>query len=145
MNVDVEESLLVGAAAEKVYAILAQPKHHKRILPECFVRYEWQSDQIVEFTVEIGSIKRDFRVRVDQIEPNKVLHETDLATGIVTEFRLLAHDRGTVATIATHYNSAATFSGWMEALFAPRFLKKLYNDELINLGRYVLVADVSVV
>lgn len=141
-SINVEESLLVGAPPDKVYAVLADPAHHKHILPEAFVSYAPESDSIVAFTVKAGLIKRDYRVKTEQTEPNKLFRETDLATNITTEFRLAPHEQGTVVTIATSFETEPTLNGFIESILGPRFLHKLYHEELVKLGRYVLIANV---
>lgn len=140
-KVQVERTLLVGAPPEKVFKVLADPAHHKHILPEAITRYKPESDSIVSFSVKAGFVTRDFRVETEETEPNKLFREMDLATGIITEFRLEPHEQGTLVTIAVDYEAARSFSGLMETWFAPTFLKKLYDEELIKLGRYVLIAD----
>ncbi|HEY9789143.1 MAG TPA: SRPBCC family protein [Candidatus Obscuribacterales bacterium] len=141
--VRVEETKLVGADPGKVYAILAQPEHHKNILPDAFVSYEPQPDGTIAFTLKVGGMRRNFHVRVEQTEPNKLMRETDLATGIVTDFRLEPHAEGTLVTIATNYATPRTFAGMLESALAPAFLQQLYEQELTKLCRYALVANVS--
>lgn len=140
-RVKVEESLLIGAPPDKVYAILADPEHHKHILPEAFISYGPESESVVAFTVKAGPIKRDYRVRTEQTEPNKLFRETDLATDITTEFRLEPHEQGTVVTIATSFETEPTLNGFIESIFGPKFLHKLYHEELVKLGRYALIAN----
>lgn len=138
-EVNVEESLLVGAPPDVVYRVLADPQHHARILPEAFTDYTPEGDSVVAFSLKIGSVKRDFKVQTEQTELNELFREIDLATDIVTEFRLEPHEQGTVVTIATKYKTARTITGLMESLFAPTFLRQLYKEELVKLGRYVLL------
>jgi len=126
-----------------VYAILADPAHHKHILPEAFVSYVPETDSIVAFTVKAGFIKRDYRVKTEQTEPNKLFRETDIATNICTEFRLQPHEQGTVVTIATNFETEPTFNGFIESILGPKFLHKLYQEELVKLGRYVLIAKLG--
>ncbi len=138
-QVDIEESLLVGAPPDVVYKILADPAHHKHILPEAFVSYESEGDGIVSFSIKLGAVKRDFRVRTEQTEPNKLFREIDLSTNIATEFSLEPHPDGSVVTIATHYTTESSLSGFMEAMFGPVFLRQIYKEELVKLGRYALL------
>ena len=138
-EVNVEESLLVGAPPDVVYRVLADPTHHARILPEAYTNYAPEDDAVISFSLKIGSIKRDFKVQTEQTEPNKLFREIDLQTNILTEFRLVPHEQGTVVTIATHYKTDRSISGFMESLFAPTFRRQLYKEELVKLGRYVLL------
>lgn len=133
-----KESLLIGASPDKVYRVLLDPAHHKRILPDAFVRYEAENDAIVSFAIKVGGITREFRVEVQEIEKDRLLREKDLSTGIETDFRLERHEQGTLVTISTSYEAPANITGIIEAFTAPKFLSKLYNEELIKLGRYIL-------
>ena len=136
-KVSAKESLLVGAEPEKVYRVLLDPTHHKRILPDAFVRYESESEGIVSFALKVGGITREFRVEVLEIEKDRLLREKDLATGIETDFRLEPHQQGTLVTISTSYEAPSNIAGTIEAFTAPKFLSKLYNEELIKLGNHI--------
>jgi carbon monoxide dehydrogenase subunit G len=63
-KVSARESWLVGAEPEKVYRVLLDPTHHKRILPDAFVRYESEGEGIVSFALKVAGITREFRVEV---------------------------------------------------------------------------------
>ncbi|MBX9696287.1 MAG: SRPBCC family protein [Cyanobacteria bacterium] len=138
-RVCVEETLLVGAPPDVVYRVLVEPEHRARILPDAYVGYVSEDDSTVSFSLQAGRVKREFRVRTEQTEPERLLREIDLATGIVTEFRLESHVDGTLVTKATTYDTTKSISGFLESLFAPQFLRRLYHEELIKLGRYVLL------
>jgi carbon monoxide dehydrogenase subunit G len=140
--VEVEESLLVGAQPEKVYRVLADPKHHKHILPEEFTSYGEEADGMVAFTLKVGGVERHMRVRTEQAEPNRLFREIEVDSNIATEFILEPHHDGTVVTISMKYETKRTIAGWIEKLTVPLLLRPLYKKELVKLGRYVLlVAD----
>ena len=144
MRVRAEQTKLVGAAPEVVYGILADPAHHAHILPEAYFRdYKPTAADTVTFVCIAGPFKRHFTLRTEQTEKNRVFREIDVETGIVTEFLLEPHPDGTLVTIRVDYEAAKSVSGVMEALFAPRFLRQLYEEELTKLARYALVANVS--
>ncbi len=138
-EVNVEESLLVGAPPDTVYGVLVDPKHHERILPEAFVDFKSEDGSEATFSLKMGGIKRDFKIRTEQTEQNRLFREMDVNTNIVTEFRLEPHEQGTLVTIATKYNTNRSVSGLIESLVAPIFLRQLYKEELVKLGRYVLL------
>ena len=134
----------VQAPAEKVYAILADYRqHHPHILPGAY---------FTSLTVEAGGVgagtifraemnvfgsKRAFRMRVAEPEPGRVLSETDLDTGLLTTFTVtpVDADRCTV-TIATQWQPPAGFSGWLEGLTMPGFMRRIYHAELRQLDEY---------
>ncbi|MBX9686659.1 MAG: SRPBCC family protein [Candidatus Obscuribacterales bacterium] len=138
MKVHVEESLLLGAQPSKVFAVLADPRQHKHIMPDALVGYELESDSVISFSLRLSNLTRKFRVRIEPVEENKLLRECDMESGVLTEYRFLAHPDGTVVTISTEYDTANSISGFIEALSAPSILKRLYHEKLIKLGRYVL-------
>jgi carbon monoxide dehydrogenase subunit G len=138
-EINVKESLLVGAPPDTVYRVLADPAHHARILPDAFVDYKPENDSVVSFSLKMGSVKRDFKMRTEQTEPNKLYREMDLNTNIITEFHLEPHTDGTVVTIVTNYQTDRSISGFIESFTAPIFLRQVYKEELVKLGRYVLL------
>ncbi|MGH2506166.1 MAG: SRPBCC family protein [Ktedonobacteraceae bacterium] len=141
-KVDVRESLLVGAPPEKVYKVLVDPAHHIHILPDAFSNYHGEADSTVAFSVTAFGITRNVKVRVEQTEPDKVLREIDIEQGACVEFHLQPHADGTIVTISTRYKTALTPGGLLEALCAPKFLQRVYKEELVLLERYVLVAEI---
>jgi len=141
-KVDVKESLLIGAPAEKIYKVLADPEHHIRILPDVFSHYRAEGDSTVAFTVKAFGTTHDVKVRVEHAEPNKLIREIDLEKGTCVEFLLEPHADGTIVTISTQYKKAPTLAGLLESLFAPAFLHRIYKEELVLLGRYVLLANI---
>lgn len=138
-EVNVKESLLVGAPPDTVYRVLADPAHHARILPDAFVDYKPEDDSVVSFSLKMGSVKRDFRMKTEETVPDMLYREMDLNTNIMTEFHLQPHAEGTVVTIATRYKTDPSISGFIESFTAPIFLRQLYKEELVKLGRYVLL------
>jgi carbon monoxide dehydrogenase subunit G len=141
-KVDVKESLLIGAPPDKVYKVLADPQHHIHILPAVFSNYQAEGGSVVAFSVKAGGTTRNVRVRVEHVEPNRLIREIDLENGTCVEFLLEPHADGTIVTISTHYKTASTPVGLLESLFAPGFLRRIYKEELVLLGRYVLVANI---
>ena len=140
-RVKVEHSKLVGARPEKVYAILAQMEHHKRILPDAFTGVTASADGTFFITVKIGYAKKTLHIRQEETEPNELFREIDLLTNILTEFRLEPHPDGTLVTIASEYE-AKGIVGFIESIFAPKLLRQLYEEELTKLCRYALIATV---
>ncbi len=140
-KIDVKETLLVGASPPKVYRVIADPVHHKHILPDAFVHYEANEDNVIEYAIKVGAAKRTFRARIECTIPDRVFSEIDLNTRILTEFLLEPHEQGTLVTISTVYESKSNLAGLIEALFVPTLLHRFFREELVKLGRYVLLLD----
>lgn len=140
MKISAEATRLVGAPADKVYAILINPDHHKKILPEAFSKFEVEPDGIWKCEVNAGFMRRTLRVVPEQVEENRHYREKDLTTNAITDFLLEAHPDGTLVTISTIYERPG-FLGFLESLIAPGFMRKLFDEELIKLCRYALIAE----
>ena len=141
LKIKVEHSKLVGATPEKVYAILANPQHHKRILPDAFTSVTETPEGTLFVTLKLGLSRRTLHIRHETSKPNKLFRERDLLTNIVTEFRLEPYEDATLVTIATEYQPRG-FNAILEALTAPPLLRQLYEEELTKLCRYALIAVV---
>jgi hypothetical protein len=140
-HVKVEETKLVAGNAAKVYKILAETKHHVKILPEAFVDYKEEADGTISYGIVYGGMRRDFTATIERVEEDKLLREIQLPTQAVTDFVLEEHPDGTLVTIRSEYDTPKTISGWLEAKFAPGFMHKLFDEELTKLARYVLTVQ----
>jgi hypothetical protein len=140
-KITVEESKLIGGEPSKVYRIIADPKHHAKILPAQYLDYKAESDDIVSFGLVFAGKRQDMRARIEQTEPNRVFKEYGLDAPIVTEFVLDEQPDGTLVTIRTVYECKRGIQGWIERLFVPGMLRRLFDEELTKLARYVLVVE----
>ena len=129
----------IPAAPEHVYRVLTDfTTLHPRILPANFsdLRVEeggTGAGTILSYHLKAGGRSRDYRVRIDEPEPGRVMTETDLTSSIVTTFTVTPVGTGCEVRIDTRWQGAAGFGGVMERLFAPRVLSRLYADELERL------------
>ena len=80
----------VGAPADVVYGLIADHRdHHPRFLPPAFSDFQVESGgtgagTITRFKVTAGGRTRDYRMKVDEPEPGRVLTESDTASSMVT-------------------------------------------------------------
>ena len=80
----------VGAPADVVYALIADMReHHPRFLPPAFSDFRVESGgvgagTITRFKVTAGGRTRDYRMKVDEPEPGRVLTESDTSSSMVT-------------------------------------------------------------
>lgn len=140
MRISAAATKLIGAQPEKVYAILASPEHHKRILPEDFSKFEVEADGTWKVQVKAAFLERSMQILPEAVEANRHFRETDLTRNSVTNFRLEPHPDGTLVTISSIYERNGLI-GFVESLIAPAYLRNLYEEELTKLCRYALVAD----
>ena len=137
----------IGAPADTVYKVVADyERHHPRILPSAF------SDLVVErggigagtvigFNVKTAGRNRHFRMQVAEPEPGRVLTESDTESSMVTTYTIAPDTAGSRVRIETTWQGARGFGGLMERLFAPRVMRKLYEDELDRLDRYARTVE----
>ena len=91
--ISVSAERVVGAPASTVYGYVADMvNHHPRYLPSAFSDFEIESGAvgagtITKFTVTAGGRTRQYRMRVDEPEPGRVLTESDTQSSLVTTDR----------------------------------------------------------
>lgn len=125
----------VNAPPSKVYKVLAEPKHHKHILPPQFLDYEEESENLVRFKLKVGGKMRHYRMRVELTDPDRLMTEIDVETSIPIQFILTPQDAGTVVTISMKYDSPG-INGMIESFAVPMLLQPLYRRELELLAEY---------
>jgi ribosome-associated toxin RatA of RatAB toxin-antitoxin module len=133
---------LVSAPADRVYQLLADhQEHHPKFLPSNFSNFEIEqggigAGTITTFTMTAGSRSRNYRMRVDEPEPGRVLTESDTTSSLKTTWTVTPDGDRCRVRIETRWDGAPGVGGFFERLFAPRALRGIYNDELRRLDRY---------
>jgi hypothetical protein len=133
---------LVGAPADRVYELIADHReHHLHFLPSNFSNVEIErggvgAGTITTFTITAGSRSRNYRMRVDEPEPGRVLTESDTTSSLVTTWTVTPEGEQSRVRIETRWEGAKGVGGLFERLFAPPSLRRIYNDELRRLDRY---------
>jgi Polyketide cyclase / dehydrase and lipid transport len=139
----VSASALIEAPPHVVYSILADYRvGHPSILPRwAFLSLEVEeggvgAGTVIRFRMRALGVTRESRARVTEPDPGRLLVETDVRTGLRTSFdvRPVTEGSGTLLTILTEWESHG-LRGWIEGLLAPRFLRKVYAEELELLAR----------
>lgn len=137
MSVIVESSAIIPALPQAVYDLLADYHvGHPSILPKpYFVALTVEEGGIGEGTVfradmKVMGQKSSFRSKVTEPERGKLLRETDLDTGTVTDFIVApAGDGQTKLTFHTDYK----VKNFIERLMIPPILRRMYKQELANI------------
>jgi Polyketide cyclase / dehydrase and lipid transport len=139
----VEAEGAVGAPADVAYRCLADYRHHHaNFLPPQFRDYRVEeggfgAGTVLSVTADVARGRsRGFRFRVTEPEPGRVLVESDTASSLATTFTVTPDGNGSRVRIATRWTGAGGVGGFFERLFAPRVMRRMYQDELSRLDRY---------
>jgi uncharacterized protein YndB with AHSA1/START domain len=133
---------VVDAPAEAVYRYVADMReHHPHFLPPAFSDFQVESGgtgagTITRFKVTAGGRTRDYRMKVDEPEPGRVLTESDTASSMVTTTTVTPKDGASLVQISTSWNGAGGIGGFFERRFAPKAMRAIYTDELERLNAY---------
>ena len=135
---------VVRAPAEQVRAGLADYAGvRSRVLPEQFSDYRVESGgqgagtRVAWRFAATSKRVRDQLVEVSQPDPDTLV-ETDTRSSMVTTWTLHPADAGlTTVRVRTTWNGAGGVGGFFERTFAPRGLRRVYEDLLGRLDREV--------
>ncbi len=132
----------IEAPSEQVYALVADMReHHPRFLPPAFEGFEVESGgvgagTVTRFTLKTGGRSRSYRMQIGEPEPGRILTESDTESSLVTTWTVEPAGAGSRVQIATTWEGAGGIGGFFERTFAPRVLRRLYDDELARLDEY---------
>lgn len=140
----ISASAIIPARRERVYSLLSNYNDgHARILPMQFSGLVVEeggvgAGTIIRFQMSLFGKKQNFRAKVTEPEPGRVLVETYLdGNGAVTTFTV--NPGGAPAdsnvTISTDLPVRAGFLGKIERMMTTLLLKPIYRKELENLAR----------
>jgi hypothetical protein len=138
--VSVERS--VDAPADAVYGYIADMRgHHPHFLPPAFSDFQVESGGVGEgtmtrFTVTAGGRARQYRMKVAEPEPGRILTESDTGSSMVTRYTVAPEGSKSLVRISTTWEGAGGVGGFFERLFAPRVMRGIYADELERLDAY---------
>jgi hypothetical protein len=133
---------MIEAPADRVYGYLADMReHHSRFLPPAFSDFQVESGgvgagTVTRFRVTAGGRTREYRMKVAEPEPGRVLTESDTTSSLVTTFTVTPEGDRSRVRIATTWEGAQGIGGFFERLFAPRVMRGIYADELDRLNAY---------
>jgi len=132
----------IDAPADVTFRYVADMRdHHPRYLPPAFSDFRVESGgvgagTITRFTVTAGGRTREYRMRVDEPEPGRVLTESDTGSSLVTTTTVTPRDGASLVQISTTWDGAGGVGGFFERTFAPRVMRAIYADELERLNAY---------
>lgn len=82
------------------------------------------------FKVTAGGRTREYRMRVDEPEPGRVLTESDTGASLVTTTTVFPQDGVSLARISTAWDGPGGIGGLFERLFAPRVMRAMRAQRL---------------
>ena len=141
-EIRVEREQVINAPASTVYTCIADCReHHPRFLPPAFSNFRVEeggigAGTVISYKLKAGGRTRTVRALLAEPEPGKVLTESDTLSSIVTTFTVTPRGDRALVHIATRWTGAAGIGGFFERTFAPRVLRRLYEDELARLDAY---------
>ena len=133
---------VVPAPAEQVLAALADYADTRpRLLPEQFSDYRVESGGTgagtrVHWRFAATSKRvRDQLLSVTQPGPDRLV-ESDANSSMVTTWTVVPADTGvTTVGVRTTWNGAGGIGGFFERIFAPKGLRRVYDEILARLDR----------
>jgi hypothetical protein len=140
--ISVSAERTVGVPAPEVYGYIADMReHHPHFLPPAFSDFQVESGgvgagTITRYNLTAGGRTRQYRTQVAEPEPGRVLTESDTGSTSVTTFTVTPEGNACRVRISTTWQGAGGVGGVFERLFAPRVLRRLYDDELGRLDTY---------
>jgi uncharacterized protein YndB with AHSA1/START domain len=141
---------LIDAPPAAVYAVLADyTTQHPKIMPAPpFSDLEVESGgvgagTVFHITVRMLGRRQRLRMRVAEPEPGQVLTETNLDTGVVTEFTVAPRDGGsrTLAGMSSELETQGGLRGLADRLVTRRLMGRMFAKQLHQLDRYVRSTD----
>jgi hypothetical protein len=144
-KIHTEATEIIEVQPEVLYGIISDYRvGHPAILPrppfgELIVEEGGKgAGTVMRFDMTIMGKKFNYHQRVSEPEPGRLLMESDLVTDLVTTFRFEPLDGGvrTRLTITTDVSASPGFTGFMEKLFQPSIIRRIYKKELRQLADY---------
>ena len=139
----------IDAPARLVYGYIADfRQHHPHILPSQFSDLEIEcggvgAGTVHRFRMTLGGRTTDYRVRVGEPQPGRVLIESDPSRRMLTTFTVESElDGSSRVRIETRWYTDG-LQGLVERIFAPGMLRRVYREELQLLERYATRVTVA--
>jgi hypothetical protein len=149
MKITASAERRIDAPARRVYGYIADfRQHHPNILPSQFSDLEIEcggvgAGTVHRFRMTLGGRTTDYRVRVGEPQPGRVLIESDPARRMLTTFTVEPElDGGCRVRIETRWYTDG-IQGLVERIIAPGMLRRVFREELVLLDRYARGGNVK--
>jgi Polyketide cyclase / dehydrase and lipid transport len=142
--------LLIDAPPAVVYMVLADyTTRHPKIMPAPpFSDLEVESGgvgagTVFHITLRMLGRRQRLHMRVGEPEPGRVLTETNLDTGVITEFTVAPREGGsrTLAGMSSEWEPQGGLRGLTDRLVTPRLMGRMFTKQLRQLDQYIRSAD----
>src|SRR5438105_1450684 len=139
-QIRVSAERLVPARPERAYAFLADYREARPlILTSHYVDYRVEEGgngpgTVVSYRLQAARRERQYRVRVES-PVQRTLVERDASSSLVTTWRVIpAPNEHSIVRVVTEWQSSGGVAGIFERTFAPRGLRRIYEDVLDRLA-----------
>jgi hypothetical protein len=145
-QIKISASKIINASPANIYAVMSDYRvGHPAVLPKPFfskivvVEGGPGAGTVIEVHMDVYGTKRVFHQVVTEPEPGRVLMERDEDAGVVTSFTIDPTDNTnqSCVTIATESRLSPGIQGFVERLFNPMIIDRIYKQELEQLDQYV--------
>lgn len=141
----VEAERLIEAKPQDVYAFISDYRDKRaRILPPNYTEYTVVTGgrgagTIIRYRFLAARRERQYEVEVEEPSKGRVLLERDTTSSLVTTWTVTptASKNQTRVAITTEWEGAGGVGGFFERTFAPRGLRRVYNDLLGRLEQAI--------
>ena len=142
MQISAAAERTIDAPAAHVYHVIRDFRlHHPKILPPQFSDFEIETGgvgagTVHRFRMTLAGRTTEYRVRVGEPQPGRMLIESDASRRMLTTFTVDPEPDGrTRVRIHTRWYTDG-FAGLVERVVAPRLLARVYREELRLMDRY---------
>jgi hypothetical protein len=128
----------VKAAPERVLAFLREYQQARpSILPENYSRYRVEEGgegpgTVFSYHFKSGPTERDFRMRAEESDGRLI--ERDELSSLTTTWTVSPASTGSTVTVETSWLGGGGIGGFFERTFAPRGLRRVYDEMLERLS-----------
>lgn len=142
-KVEASAERTIDAPAGQVYGYLADMHQHQRFLPPAFSDFKVEeggvgAGTVTSFAVTAGGRTRNYRMRITEPEPGRMLVESDANSSLVNTFNVEPQGDKSLVRISTSWDGAGGIGGFFERTFAPKALHRMFLDELERLNAYAV-------
>jgi uncharacterized protein YndB with AHSA1/START domain len=141
-TIHVSAERTIDAPASTVYGYIADHReHHPHFLPPQFSDFAVESGGVgagttTRFKMNAGGRSREYHMVVAEPEPGRVLTESDTESSLITTWTVDPEGDRSRVKISTAWEGAGGIGGFFERTFAPRVVRRIYEDELERLNNY---------